>query len=347
MTEKMRKNIFILLLIPFVWGCKGGEKNEVRTAVIKPVEVVVTPVMKRDIKDEYTLPGLVEAWDVVTASVEISGHVKSIMKKEGDAVKAGETILKINTDTVESGLKSSGIQLEMAKKDYGRAESLYNNDAISQKSFDDASDRLQLMKVNYKQARDFYNKSMAISPIEGVIDRIIPETGEFVSAGQPIVTIVRADKLKIQLNIPEKDHQYLNLGQTVEIYPDNINSNGLAIEASIGYISVTSNPQTLAYRARVDTEPGEGIAVGKIVRVKIERQVYSDAFVIPLYALMDIDGKKIVYIENNGFAKRTEVSVGVYIGTDVVITSGLNDGDRLITTGQQFLYDNIPVRVTE
>jgi membrane fusion protein (multidrug efflux system) len=235
----------------------------------------------------------------------------------------------------------------MAQKDYLRAEALFKKEAVSQKVFDDASDRLQLMQVNHRQALDLYNKSIAVSPIDGIIDDIMPEIGEFVPGGQPVATIVRADKLKIQLNIPEKDRQYLKVGQTVNIYPEGTNGDAPVVEAAIGYISITSNPQSLTYRARVDTVPGDSIMAGKIVRVKIERKEHKDAFVIPLYSVMDVDGKKIVYLEEDGYAKRVEVLVGAYVGIDAVIMSGLRERDRLITTGQQFLSDKIPVRVTE
>jgi RND family efflux transporter MFP subunit len=342
MLQKILLSAFLLALA----ACGADEQpTSEQPKAVKPVDVRITAIVQSDIMDEYMLPGVVEPWEVVSISTEITGHVKAIYKKEGDIVTAGETVVKIDTPNIDSDLRSTKIQYESAKQDYDRAAVLAKQGVSTQKAFEDAQNDLALMGVNYRLAQDFYNKSFATSPIDGVIDEIVPKNGEFVPAGQAVARVVQADRLKIYLNVPEKDAPYLSLNQEVDIVADNDAIN--IAKAPLGYISTMSNPQTLTYRARVDTTPSEDIYPGKIVRVRLLRKAYRDAIVVPLYAIMDVDGVKIAYIERDGLAIRTEVSIEAMIGSSAVIGKGLQIGDRLITTGQQFLSDKLAVRVVE
>ena len=343
----MYKKLFLLIFLTLVLGCKGENEITEANKTLKPTDVKVTVVGKSGIKDEFSLPGLVEAWDVVSVSTEITGHVKSIYKNEGDRVRAGEAVLKVIAPNVDANLQSAKVQYESAKKDYKRALELRKEGAITQKYLEDSENHLQLMEVNYSLAKDMYDKTFAVSPINGIVDEVMPETGELVPAGQPVSRVVQADKLKIYLSIPEKDIPYVKPNQEVYIYPDDNGDEKSAVKASIGYVSTMSNPATLTYKTRVDTLPREDLRAGKIVRVKLLRKEYKDVIVAPLYSVMDVDGRKIVYIEDDGLARQIEIKIGAMIGSEVIIDSGLKPGDRLITTGQQFLSDNFPVKVIE
>jgi membrane fusion protein (multidrug efflux system) len=329
----------ILVLLLFLSSC-GGEKAKNETdRTLKPTDVKITVITGSDIKDEYTLPGIVEAWEVISASTELSGHVRTIYKKAGDTIKPGEPIVKLNTPAIDASLQTARIQLDSAKKEFQRAQALRKQGSITQKAYEDSQDHLSIMEVNYTLAKAMYDRSFAISPIDGIVDEIMPEIGELVTPGEIVARVIRADRLKIYLNIPEKDIPYIKQNQ--EVYIDD------SVKATVGFVSTISNPQTLTFRARVDTLPGENMRAGRIVRVTVLRKDYKDAIVIPIYSITDIDGRKVVYVEENGVAKQREVKIDTMIGINAVINSGLRMGDRLVTTGQQFLSDGLPVRIVD
>jgi membrane fusion protein (multidrug efflux system) len=346
MLKKIVISVFLLSLI----ACKGGEDVPAEPAstapqALKPIDIKVMTIAAGEINDIYTLPGIVEPWEVVSISTELSGQVETVFKKEGDSVTAGENIIKVSTTSVDSTLRSARLQYQQALQDYRRTQALYKQGVTTQQVYEDARNHYQLMEVNYAQAKDNYNKGFTISTISGIIDEIMPKAGEFLPAGQPVARIVQTDKLKIYLNIPEKDVQYLQRDQQVLIQTDNSSLND--VSASIGYISTSSDMQTLTYRARVDTLPSQNVYPGKMVRVKLLRKSYQNAIIVPLYSVMDVDGEKVVFVESGGKAIRTVVQVENMIGSSVIISSGLNIGDRLVTTGQQFLSDGLPVRIVE
>ena len=154
-------------------------------------------------------------------------------------------------------------------------------------------------------------------------------------------------KLKIYVNVPENDVRYLQLGQEVSVYVAEIGSDKNVKKGVINYISVVSDPQTLTHKVRVDVELDRDIRPGRIVRVDIVRQSFKSVMVVDMYAVIDKDGQKIVYVNKNGVAEERSVITGEMVGSKVVIVSGIEPGDELITSGQQFLSNGAAVRLGE
>jgi membrane fusion protein (multidrug efflux system) len=84
-----------------------------------------------------------------------------------------------------------------------------------------------------------------------------------------------------------------------------------------------------------------------IVRVKFVRNVIQDSLVVPLYAVIDREGVKYVFVEEDGTAVKREVRLGPIINGKVVVFGGIQEGERLVVKGQQLLLDGGPVKVVE
>lgn len=344
----MRKNVLLISMVLLLSACSGGGKKEEQVQnQVRPTDVAVTKVVLSDIDDYYTVPGIVEAWDDITVPSETSGPITWIGKEEGSFIKKGEPILKINTDNLQANLNSAKVQLEDDKKEFLRQKNLYNQKSVSQKQFDTAKKTYDLAVVSYKLALDEFNKSTIKSPVTGIIDDVIPNVGEYVSPGTEVARLIDMSKLKIYVNVPENDVRYLRLGQEVSVYTAEIGSDKNVKKGVINYISVVSDPQTLTHKVRVDVELDRDIRPGRIVRVDIVRQSFKSVMVIDMYAVVDKDGQKVVYINKNGVAEERSVITGDMVGSKVVVISGLEPGDELITSGQQFLTDGAAVRLGE
>lgn len=343
----MKKFLFLFLFILIIFVCTKGE-TEQTIPEIKPTDVAVTKVILQDITDYYTLPGTVEAWDDITVPAEISGPVTWIGKEEGSFVKQGEAILKINTDNLLANLNSAKVHLEDDRKEFLRQKNLYAQKAVSQKQYDTAKKVYDLSEVSYRLALDEYNKSTIKSPVTGIIDDVMPNIGEYVSPGTEVARLIDMSKLKIYVYVPENDVKYLRLGQTVDVYVAEIGGEKNIKQGVINYISVVSDSASnLTHKARVDIALDRDIRPGRIVRVDIIRKTFYDVMVADMYAVIDKDGQKVVFINNNGRAEERKVVTGDMIGSKVIIISGIEPGQELITSGQQFLSDGSPVRLGE
>lgn len=343
----MKRKILLVISALMLISC-GQKEQEQAVSQVRPTDVAVTKITLQDITDYYTLPGTVEAWDDITVPSEISGPVTWIGKEEGSFVKQGEAILKINTDNLLANLNSAKVQLEDDKKEYLRQKNLYAQKAVSQKQYDTAKKTYDLAVVSYQLALDEFNKSTIKSPVTGIIDDVMPNIGEYVSPGTEVARLIDMSKLKIYVYVPENDVKYLRLGQTVDVYVAEIGGDKNIKQGVINYISVVSDSASnLTHKVRVDIALDRDIRPGRIVRVDIVRKHFQDVMVVDMYAVIDKDGQKVVFINNNGTAEERKVVTGDMIGTKVIIISGVELGDELITSGQQFLTDGAPVRLGE
>ncbi len=226
---------------------------------------------------------------------------------------------------------------------------MFEQKAVSQKQYDTAKKAYDLSQVSYRLALDEFNKSTIKSPETGIIDSVIPKTGEYVTPGKEVARLVDISKLKVYVNVAENDVKYLKLGQKVKVYVAEIgsNKNENIKEGTINYISVVSDSDTLTHKVRIDVDIDNNIRPGRIVRVDIQRQAFENVIVVDMYSVIDKHGEKYVYINKNGTAEERKVITGDMIGSKIIIISGIEPGEQLVTSGQQFLSDGSAIRLGE
>ncbi|MCW8893129.1 MAG: efflux RND transporter periplasmic adaptor subunit, partial [Deltaproteobacteria bacterium] len=170
------------------------------------------------------------------------------------------------------------------------------------------------------------------------------DRGEYVDPGKPLLRLVQIDKLKVIAEVPEKDIRFLSVGQSVEIILATINSaEPDSLTGKIDFIAFSANPATRTYRTKINIDNPGNLRPGMIVRARFIRQEMDQVITAPLFAVMDRDGKKLVYVAENGIARMVPVTIGDSIDQRVVIREGLTPGQRLIVKGQQLLVDGVMI----
>ena len=167
-------------------------------------------------------------------------------------------------------------------------------------------------------------------------------------AAQTAAVIVKIDKLKVVVEVPEKDVPYTKTGQRVTVFQAGVNGKGVGRPGRIIHVSYLANETTRTYRSKVQIDNSDGyLRPGMIVRVKFVRRVIGDAIVVPLYAVIDKDGQKFVFVVENDTAVKRQVRLGPVINGTVVVFGGITEGEHLVIKGQQLIADGGPVRVVE
>jgi membrane fusion protein (multidrug efflux system) len=160
--------------------------------------------------------------------------------------------------------------------------------------------------------------------------------------------VVKINKLKVNVDVPEKDVSYVKSGQRVKVLPAEVNVSGIGRSGRIIHVSYLADENTRTYRTRIRIDNSDGfLRPGMIVRVNFVRSVIEDAIVVPLYAVMDREGVKYVFVEEDGTAVKREVHLGPIINGKVVVFGGVQEGEHLVVKGQQLLLDGGPVKVVE
>lgn len=337
----------LLLTLISVSGCersegKGETKNNPSRA--KPVKVSVITIKPTPVKDVLVLPGETEAWQDVRLASEIDGIVEWIDPKEGQAVREGQLIATIEVSALKAALDHAEASFNLADKLYQRRKLLSERKVIAREELDRSLNERTLALSNLRRAKVEYERGFLHSPINGLVNYLYVDIGEFVDRGEPVADLLNVDKIKINVNVPELDVRYLRVGQqamvTVDAFP------GRRLTGTIDFVPYKADPATKTFQVRVLIDnPRRKIRPGMIARVAFLRRIIPDALVIPLFALVDKGGERIVFVEKDGIAYARTVSIGVIEGDRVQITQGLEAGDQVIVSGQTEVEEGMQVQV--
>lgn len=342
--------LILSVLLVFVVGCQPEQESTAIAQEAPPVKVVqvsVETVKSKKMVETFTLPGSLEAWEDLTLAAELNGAIRWIGPEEGDPLKSGQDILKIDTDTLQADYERHRISFEIKQRKFDRYEKLVSQQLVSQQELDDMKYSLEEVRADLRHSELMLLKGVLRSPVVGVLDDLMVDRGEYVVTGQPMARIVQVDRLKVMVDVPEKDVSYLKVGDDIRIVGAVIDGKeAVTTVGRIQHIAYTADPATRTYRAKIAIDNKDGVLrPGNIVRAHFSRRNIQNALSVPLYALIDRDGRKVVFVEDNGVARMVSVTTGAVIGRRIVVEEGLAAGDRIIVKGQQLIMDGAQVAV--
>jgi membrane fusion protein (multidrug efflux system) len=350
MIESIRYFVGCLLIFPILMGAAGCGRTESNAQpednkpAARAVQVSVKIVEPTPIRDILILPGGTEAWEDVRVPSDTPGVVEWIGPKEGDRVKKQELIAKIDVSALKAALDRLKAAAELAEELYERRRQLYERKIINKEELDRSETEMTVAQGNLRQAQVEYNRGFVRSPIDGMVEHLFVDKGEFIDRGNPFADLVNVDKIKINVNVPELDVKYLKVDQqtmvTIDAFPDK------QILGSVNFVAYKADPATKTFMVRVLIDnPGHEIRPGMIARVAFLRRVIPDALVAPLFSLVDKGGERLVFIEKDGVVQARAVGIGVIERDRVQISSGLEPGDHLIIRGQKQIEEGMRVQV--
>jgi membrane fusion protein (multidrug efflux system) len=337
-----------LLLAAFtLTGCKDtesiaqtdGNANEAPAVAVSVVEV--KPVAMRDV---VFLPGETEAYEDVQVAANTSGRVEWIGFVEGQEVKKGELLAKIDVSALRASLEHAKAACNLAEDLCERRRRLYENKIIAKEELDQSETQAKLAAADLAQVKVRYNHGFPKSPISGIINHLYVDVGEYADVGKPIVDIVNIDRIKINVRVPELDVRYVKKGQTTPMRIDAFADR--ALMGTVEFVAFKADHATKTFLVRsVIDNPNHDIRPGMIGRVAFVRRMIPDAVAAPLFAIVDKGGERIVFVEKEGVAESRVISIGVIEGDRVQITSGIDIGDHLIVKGHTEVEDGMKVIV--
>jgi membrane fusion protein (multidrug efflux system) len=336
----------LLMLTPLI-GCGRSEGNpqpEKGQEDALKVKVSVSRVEPVSIRDIIVLPGETEAWLDVLVSADTIGRVEWIGPGEGDKVRKGQLLAKIDVSALRAALDRAEVAFKLADELYQRRQRLFERKIINQEELDHSLTEKTLAHGNLKQAQVEHERGFVRSPINGLVNHLFVDEGEFIDRGKPMVDLVNLDKIKINVSVPELDVRYLQVGQKttvkVDAFPDRL------LSGIVHFVAYKADPGTKTFLVRVLIDnPNYSIRPGMISRVSFLRRVIPDALVAPLFALVDKGGERILFVEKDGVVHARTVSLGIIERDRIQVTRGLNIGDHLIVTGQTEVEEGMKVQV--
>ncbi len=351
-TINMKKvSLFASLLLLIAFGaCSGGEEAQTQTEeeLVKSVNITTKTVKPSTFASYVRVVGTVETSNDIMISAEVSGRVVSHNVKEGETVRKGKTIMKID----DSKLVQEKTRLEavtaQAKENYDRLKKVYDEDGIGSEidylnakyAYQQSNSSLESIKV------DLANTNIK-APFNGVVESKMVEVGEMVSPGTPVVRLIGSDDYIISAGVPARYADVVTSGDEVEVWFDTQISDTL--NGTISFAASSINPQNRTFRIEIDLPKKENqYKVDMIANIRLRTNQQEGVLVISEEFVYSKENGYVVYVlaENEAgqaVAEERTVSLGLSYKTDVIIENGLQAGDQLITLGSAFLDDGMRV----
>lgn len=300
--------------------------------------------------------------DETNLSFQVGGKVLNRNVQLGDMVSAGQALMTIDArDVVETTRQGDAqvvaakAQLDLAQANLNRYQQLYDEEAISAMTLDQ-------YKTTYNSALAQYNQAVAgavqghnsldyatlTAPMSGVISAINVETGQVVGAGQTVISMVQADELEVEINIPENHLEDVPLGKTVKISFWAIKDS--ATEGVIREVSPLADSLSRTYKVRVSIKnPPNGMQLGMTASVtctEVDNGERGD--LLPLSAVYQTGSHAQVWIVDKGDNTVHLKNITFEnTGNNSVRVKGLSVGDTVVISGVHKLHEGQQVRLTE
>ncbi len=340
------------------------DSNSANTAKIKLVGTAA--VTTQDFKHYIDLQGHVDAENISYISPRgMPGQVKAVYVVQGQYVKKGQLLLKLDDAIVQQQVtaakqQAEGIktQLSFARNIYQRQKNLWDQGIGTEVQLISAKNNVEALENQLKSAGEQVQVAVeqmkttnVYSDVNGVADIVnvkVGETFQGMTAAGPQIKIVNTSNLKVVTNIPENYLTRLHKGSVVEISIPDANKK---VTSSISLISQSVDPTLRGFiaEARIPVDPA--LKPNQSAIIKILDYAAPNAVVIPVNTVQSDENSKYVYLLtrlSNGktVAKKQPVVIGEVYGTNVEIRSGLKAGDELITEGYQNIYDGQLISTT-
>jgi membrane fusion protein (multidrug efflux system) len=333
-----------------------------------PVPVGTVAAEKRPITKALDFVGRVEAINRVEIRARVKGYLEAVLFKEGDVVKEGTPLYRIekglfqaDVDQARGALETSKAQYELAVKTRKRQEELFAKNVSAEKALDEAiaaegmaKGAIMTNEGNLQTAQINLGYTDIIAPITGKVGRTAVTKGNVVGPDSGVLTtIVSQDPMYV--TFPVSQREFLQAAQTGR--PTDLKSIKVQIRFSdgsiydqvgeINFVDVTVDRTTDTVIARATMPNPDGRLIdGQLVRVNLESGTPDEKVVIPQAALIADQEGVYVFVVEDGKAVVKRVKTGGESGTRVVIEAGLSGGEQVIVEGLQGVRPGLTVRAS-
>lgn len=321
-------------------GAGGGMRRLARVPVVEVAPVEVGTIARR-----VTVSGVVEPIRTVGINTQISGAILSVDALEGDYVRAGGVLARLDDREIRAQLASAEASYELARANFERSSRLWERQVITAAEYDRDRTALAAAEAQLEQLRTRLDYTTIRAPINGVVTEKRAEAGDIVGVQSRLFTLADVDTMVVRVQVSELDVVQLDPGDAVAVmldaYPDR------PFTGRIRRIFPAADPSTRLVPVEVALrQDGEQLArAGFLARVELALNARTGALLVPASAVVGDASSSSVFVVQDGTALRRAVRTGLNSEGRVEILSGLNEGDPVVVAGNNGLRDGAEVRV--
>ncbi len=341
----MKRSILLLVLVPMFAGC--GKEPAPAAKIERPALTLVTGSAATAGGNTYS--GEVRARYETQLAFRIGGKIVERLVDAGAQVRAGQALMRLDPGDTGLQLGSAEAQYQLAEADAKRYRELRAKGFVSQSALDAKEAALRAAAAQAGLARNQSAYTTLHADRAGVIAATLAETGQVVTAGQPVLRLAPDGEREVAIAIPESQLVNLKVGAAAEITLLTAGDSMTPLAGRLRELAPAADPASRTYAARVAlTQASTGVALGMTARVRFAADKKSDGLLIPLSAVFQQGKQAAVWIVA---ADRTislrQVEVAAYRDDGAVIAGGLAAGERIVSNGVHRLAAGEKIRSIE
>ncbi len=309
-----------------------------------PIRVVLGQAKRIKIANQVSTTGTLVANQQANISAKVSGYVTHINYFEGKRVKANTVLIQLDRSREENNVAAAKANLAMTLLQLKRDKKLLKKGFILQQTYYQIELANQKNLAQYKTALTALKDKTITAPFSGIVGAKTISIGDFVNAGQKLVTLVNTQNLEAEYTLPSRYMQSLQLGQQIVIRTNTLS--GKKFTGKVTYIAPSINPltQTIAVHARLHNKNGL-LKPGQFVTITQRLSNPKRVLVIPTQSVVANLAGNYVFSVNHNRAVKISVSLGKKFNGQVVVTHGLKPGQAVVVAGQDQLKNGSAIKV--
>lgn len=342
--------ILMLAVVPAAWAQGPGGQP--------PAMVEAAPVIQRQVNTKVTLTGTAEAHRVMTLASEVEALVKAGLVEEGQAVEAGQVLVRLDDSRLRLKLAEAGAlvkeaqaNLKQMNRDLTRKQALHKTRSVPLKEMEDAHTSVErqeamLLGAQHQVAllqNDLSDASIK-APTGGVVIKRLAWRGEWVKKGGPILELAVLDPIKVVVQVPERFLPPLKVGQEVAVSADALPDQEFKgrIQAIIPQGDIKS--RAFPVQIRVENKSGS-LKPGMLMRATLAVARPHQALLVPKDALVISQSGYSVVLIKDGKAHPVSVRAVAGHGNLMEVTGAIKPGQQVVVVGNERLFPGQPVQL--
>ena len=315
----------------------------------KATLITTLPVVNQDFESFIEVSGSVESRKNVIISAETPGLIEKIYVAEGETVKVGQTLIKLNNDILMRSYEELQTNYELAKTMYERQANLWNQQIGTEVQYLEAKNRKEALENQIKTLRSQIQKTYIKAPFTGTIDQLDAKLGQYAQPSIPLIRLVSLENLYIKAEVSEAYIGSIKKGDHTTVSFPSLHEEFQTDISSIGQV-INRDNRTFTVEVKVPELPVP-LKPNLVAVVKIKDFEASDVTVIPSSLIQKDSKGDFVFVvtsnSDNKIAKKVPVERGKTYKGRTMILSGLSGGEELINEGFRDVNDGVNVKIVD
>lgn len=336
----MRNKILLFPLLLLLLGCEERKEQKQNCYSVIPIEYEVVGQSSEEVYRNYV--GAVSSEVEIPLVFVYGGTLVELYVHNGQAVRKGDIIAKVDDTSAKSLHETALATLRQAQDGYERLKKVYDDGGISEVRWVQMETDLEKARQSEISTRKHLEQCTLYASQDGVISMDKHLVGENVSPMRTFCRIIDLRKMNVEFSVPEREIQFVKKGDVAFADIPSLGLKNIELEVVDKSIVANSFGHTYDVKTRVVSDNAKEILPGMVAKIRMTATALS-GIVIPSSCVQTVADGIAVWVVENGKAFRRNIVPSDFVKNGVIVKSGLNHGDTIVTAGYQKLYNGAKV----